>query len=91
MQWISATSHLLARRKWGENHIASAIDCVYKKCQKIKDSPALIIQHKFMMNIFSKLYRNLPELKEYLNWYRGEKKNRVHACNKKESHMCGIK
>ena len=38
---------------------------------------------------FSKLYIMLPELKEYLNWYRGEKNNRVHACNKMESHMCG--
>ena len=42
------------------------------------------------MNIFSKLYRTMPNLKEYLNWYQGEQKNWVHTCIKKESCMCGI-
>ena len=67
----------------GKNHMSSAIYCVYKKCQNIKEILALILQHTFIMNIFSKLYRTLTELKEYLNWYRGEKNNWVHACNKK--------
>ena len=70
--------------------MASTIDCVYNNAHKIKYRPAMIIQHTFMMKFFSKLYRKLNELKEYLNWYRVEKNNRVHACNKKESHMCGI-
>ena len=72
--WISTKTSLLAHHKWAEKHIASAIDCFCKKCQKIKNRPDLILQHMFMMNIFSKLYRKLPELKEYLNWYRGEKR-----------------
>ena len=71
MRWLSAKTNLLAHRKWGEKYMDNVIDCVYKKCQKIKDPPALIIQHTFMMNILSKLYRNMTDLKEYLNWYRG--------------------
>ena len=31
MQWLSAKTHLFAHHNWGENHIAIAIDCVYKK------------------------------------------------------------
>ena len=49
----------------------SAIDFVYKKCQKIKKLQALILQHTFMMNILSKLHRKLIELKEYMNRYQG--------------------
>ena len=88
--WLSAKTHLLAHRKWGDKYMAMAMDCVYKKCLLIKERPALILQKSFMMGIFSKLYRKLPELKEYLEWYRGEKKNIAHGCNKKESRMCGI-
>ena len=43
MRWLSAKTHLLAHRKWGEKHMVSAIDCVYKKCQNIKERPALIL------------------------------------------------
>ena len=68
MQWLSAKTRLLAHCKWGEKHMDSAIDCAYKKCHKIKERPDLILQHTFKMNIFSKLYRKLPELKEYMNW-----------------------
>ena len=70
--------------------MAMDMDCVYKKCLLIKERPALILQKSFMMGIFSKLYRKLPELKEYLEWYRGEKRNIVHGCNKKESRICSI-
>ena len=70
--------------------MARKIDCIHKKFQKIKELLALIIQYTFMMKTFSKLYRKLPRLKEYLNWFRGEKRNRLHAFNNKESLMCGI-
>ena len=70
--------------------MASAFDCVYSKCEKLKERPALIPQKSFMMSIFSKLYKKLPELKEYLEWYRGEQKNKIHGCNAKESRICGV-
>ena len=90
LRWLSAKTHLLEHRKWGEKHMASAFDCVYLKCQKLKERPALILQKSFMMSIFSKLYTKLPELKEYLEWYRGERKNKIHGCNAKESRICGV-
>ena len=71
--------------------MASAFDCVYAKCQKIKERPELVLNKSFMMSVFSKLYKKLPELKEYLLWSRGEKKNTIHGCNVKESRICGLK
>ena len=37
------------------------------------------------------LYRKLPELKDYLDWHRGEKMNMVHGCSRIEQHVCGMK
>ena len=71
--------------------MASTIDCVYNNAHKIKYRPAMIIQHTFMMKILSNLYINIPELKEYMNWWRGREKNWLHFCNKKESRMSGNK
>ena len=70
--------------------MACAIDCVYKNSLKIKDRPALILQKSFMLSIFSNLYRKLIELKDYLDWHRGEKMNMVHGCSRVEQRVCGM-
>ena len=70
--------------------MACAIDCVYKKSLKIKERPALILQKSFMLSIFLRLYRKLPELKDYLDWHRGEKMNMVHGCCRIEKRMWGM-
>ena len=70
MRWLSADTRLLEHRKWAENNMDCAIDCVYNKSLKIKELPALILQKNFMLSIFSNLYRKLPELKDYLDWHR---------------------
>ena len=70
--------------------MACAIDCVYKKSLKIKERPALILQKSFMLSIFSDLYRKLSELKDYLDWHRGEKMNIVHGCSRIEQRVCGM-
>ena len=71
MRWLSANTHLLEHQKWGEKNMDCAIDFVYKKYLKIKECPALILKKRFMLRIFLNLYRNLPELKDYLYWHRG--------------------
>ena len=63
-RWLSANTHLLEHCNRGEKIMACAIDFDYKKSLKIKERPALIIQKRFMMSIFSNLYRKLPELKD---------------------------
>ena len=70
--------------------MACAINCVYKKSLKIKERPDLILQKSFMLSIFSKLYRKLPEFKEYLDWHRGEKMNMVHGCSRIDQRVCGM-
>ena len=90
MRWLSANTHLLEHRKWGEKNMACDIDCVYKKSLKIKERPDLILQKSFMLSIFSNLYRNLSELKDYLDWHRGEKINMVHGCSRIKQRVCGM-
>ena len=70
--------------------MACAIDFVYKKYLKIKERPDLIFQKSFMLSIFSKIYRKLPELKDYLDWHRVEKMNMVHGCRRIEQRVCGM-
>ena len=70
--------------------MACAIDCVYKNYLKIKERPDLILQKSYMLSIFSNLYRKLPELKDYLDWHRGEKMNMVHGCSRIEQSVCGM-
>ena len=70
--------------------MACDIDCVYKKSLRIKKRPTLILQKFFMLRIFSKLYRNLPELINYLDWHRGEKINMIHGCSRNNQCMCGM-
>ena len=43
-----------------------------------------------MLSIFSNLYRKLPELKDYLDWHRGEKMKMVHDCSRIEQRVCGM-
>ena len=70
--------------------MACAIDCVYKKSLNIKERPDLILQKSFMLSIFLNLYRKLPELKDYLDWHRGEKMNMVHGCSRIKQRACGM-
>ena len=90
MRCLYANTNLLEHRKWGEKNMACAIDCVYKKSLKIKERPALILQKSFMLSIFSNHYRKLSELKDYLDWHRGEKMNMVHGCSSIEKCVCGM-
>ena len=90
MRWLSANTHLLERRKWGEKNMAFAINCFYKNSLKIRDRPALILQKSFILSIFSNLYRKLPELKNYLDWHGGEKMNMVHGCRRIDQRVCGM-
>ena len=90
MGWLSANTYLLENRKWREKNMACVINCVYKNSLKIKERPDLILHKSFMLSIFSKLYRKLPELKDYIDWHRGENMNMVHSCSRIEQHMCGM-
>ena len=44
MRWLSANTHILEHRKWGEKNMACATKCVYNKSLKIKERTALILQ-----------------------------------------------
>ena len=76
--------------KWVDKNMDCGIDCVYKKYLKTKERPDLILQKSFMLIIFSNLYRNLPELKDYLDWHRGENMKMVHGFSRIDKRVCGM-
>ena len=42
--------------------MGKVVDLLYEAFVKIEDDGSLILDHEFMMNIFSPLYEQLPEL-----------------------------
>ena len=64
-RWLAGKTHELAEYKWGPMSMARVIDTVREKTAAISKKPELILDEKFMMDIF-KTYRNeLPPFKTY--------------------------
>ena len=60
LRWLAGNKHKLAHCKWGERSMGKAIDLLYEAFVKIEADGLLILDHEFMMNIFSPLYEQLP-------------------------------
>lgn len=73
LRWLAGNTHKLAHRNWGERSMGKALDLLHESFVKIRSDPSLLLKEPFIMNIFKPLYAQLPELKEYLNYYREEK------------------
>ena len=48
--------------------MGKAIDLLYEAFVKIEADDSLILDHEFMMNIFSPLYEQLMEFKKYFDY-----------------------
>ena len=48
-------------------------DMVYDAFALIKEDGEKLLEEDFMMNIFSPLFKKLPEFEAYLTWYSEEK------------------
>ena len=56
----------------------NAVDLLYEAFVKIEADGSLILDHEFMMNIFSPLYEQLPEFKKDFDCLLEEKEgNRI--------------
>eukprot|EP00956_Cyclotella_meneghiniana_P030608 scaffold77601_cov18-Cyclotella_meneghiniana.AAC.1 len=76
LRWLAGNTHKLAHRNWGERSMGKALDLLHEAFVKIRSDPSLLLKETFIMNIFKPLYAQLPELKDYLNYYREEGENR---------------
>ncbi len=70
--------------------MAKPINLVYNAFNKIESDGKLMLDENFMMNIFKPLYKQLPELEDYLDWFFGEKQNMVYGSADKESRKPGM-
>jgi hypothetical protein len=74
MRWLAGKTHELAHRGWGERSMGRAIDLLHVAFSKVQEDPSLLLDYDFIMNIFEPLYGDLPELEEFLEFYREDKR-----------------
>jgi hypothetical protein len=77
MRWLAGKTHELGHRNWSERSMGRAVDLMYNAFVEVESDGELMLDEDFMMNIFSPLYAELPELKEYLTYYFEEKESNV--------------
>jgi len=67
------------------------VDLVYNVFVKIEKNGKLMLRDSFIMNIFQPLYKKLPELKDYLDYYFEEKRTNIFGEIVNASRKLGIK
>ncbi len=77
MHWIAGKTHELAHRNWSERSMGRAVDLMYNAFVEVKLDRELMLDEDFIMGIFSPLYKELPELKAYLEYFFEEKESNV--------------
>ena len=65
MRWLAGKTHELANRNWSERLMGRALDLMYNAFVQVESDGEKMIDEDFIMNIFSPLYEELPELEEY--------------------------
>ena len=90
LQWLAGNTHKLAHCQWGERLMWKAIDLLYKAFVKIEADGLLILDHEFMINIFSPLYEQLPEFKKDFYYLLEEKEGNTIGSKKRSDRVLSI-
>ena len=77
MYWLAGKTHELGHRNWSKRLMGQAVDLVHNAFVEVESDKELMLDEDFIMNIFSPLYDELPELKEHLTYYFEEKESNV--------------
>ena len=77
MHWLAGKTHELGHCNWSERSMGRAVDLMYNAFVEVESDGELMLDEDFIMNIFSPLYDELPELKEHLTYYFEEKESNV--------------
>ncbi len=67
-----------------------AITLLHDSFVEIQSDGSLLLEQDFIMNIFSPLYKEIPPLKEYLNYHIEEKEGNVIGSNKEHDCVLAI-
>ncbi len=77
MRWLAGNIHKLSEYGWGECSMGRAITLLHDAFVEVQGDGALLLEENFIMKIFSPLYKEIPLLKEYLDYHFEEKEGNV--------------
>ncbi len=77
--WLAGKTHKLKQYDWGPMSMSSVIDTLHEKMSQLCESPHLIEDENFMMNIFSEYPSELLPFREYWEIIFDEKQMSVVA------------
>ena len=77
MRWLAGKTHELAHRNWSKRLMIRAVDLMYNAFVQVESDGKNMLDEDFIMNIFSPLYAELPELEENLTYFFEEKESNV--------------
>jgi hypothetical protein len=90
MRWLAGNTHKLAKYGWGECSMGRAITLLHDFFVEIQSDGSLLLEQDFIMNIFSPLYKEIPPLKQYLDYHFEEKEGNVIGSNKEHDCVLAI-
>jgi hypothetical protein len=90
MRWLAGNTHKLAKYGWGERSMGRAITLLHDAFVEIQSDGSLLLEQDFIMNIFSPLYKEIPPLKQYLDYHFEEKEGNVIGSNKEHDRVLAI-
>ena len=65
IRWLAANSHTLAKYSWSIQPMGRVVDILEKSLEKISKKGELILDKKFMMEIFLPLHTEIEPFHDY--------------------------
>ena len=65
IRWLAANSHTLAKYSWSIQSMGRVVDILEKSLEKISKKGALILDEKFMMEVFLPLHSEIEPFNDY--------------------------
>jgi hypothetical protein len=88
--WLAGKTHKLAHHNWSERSMGRVVGLMYNAFVQVECDGEKMLDKDFIMNIFSPLYAELPELEEYLKYYFEEKELNVVGPYSRNEHVLEI-
>ncbi len=90
MRWLAGNTHKLSEYGWGEHSMGRAITLLHDAFVEVLGDGALLLEENFIMKIFLPLYKEIPPLKEYLDYHFEEKEENVIGSHKVHERVLAI-
>jgi hypothetical protein len=90
MRWLAGNTHKLSEYGWRERSMGRAITLLHDAFMEVQGDGALLLEENFIMTIISPLYKEIPPLKEYLDYLFEEKEGNVIGSHKEDEHVLAI-